>query len=104
MLDEAAWMANSEELWQALAPSITASGEHRLSVLSTPREFVDEQYSLLPYDLLQAWSTPRTSRASSTACFHSGEATRIDEPRVALGVSWIDHSSRATLTGQTAAA
>ncbi len=35
MLDEAAWMANSEELWQALAPSITASGEHRFSVLST---------------------------------------------------------------------
>ncbi len=110
VLDEAAWMPNADELWQALVPSITASSAHRLSVLSTPRgkgglfhrlwtqvdgerwsrhrvtiddaiaggctldrdelraaiadeptwracylcEFVDEQYSLLPYDLLQA--------------------------------------------------
>lgn len=110
VLDEAAWMANGEELWQALAPSITASSRNRLSVLSTPRgkggffhrlwtnadavrwsrhkitiddaiaggcevdrdelraaiadenvwracflcEFIDEQYSLLPYDLLAA--------------------------------------------------
>ncbi len=110
VLDEAAWMPNADELWQALVPSITASSEHRLSVLSTPRgkgglfhrlwttadasrwsrhritiddaiaggctvdrealraavadeptwracylcEFVDERYSLLPYDLIQA--------------------------------------------------
>jgi phage FluMu gp28-like protein len=110
VLDEAAWMPDAEDLWQALAPSITASAEHRISVLSTPRskaglfyhlwnravrgrwsrhrvtideaiaggcrvdreelraaisdeatwrtcylcEFVDEQYSLLPFDLLQA--------------------------------------------------
>ena len=37
VLDEAAWMGNAEELWQALAPSITASSEYRISVLSTPR-------------------------------------------------------------------
>jgi phage FluMu gp28-like protein len=128
VLDEAAWMANAEELWQALVPSITASSEHRLSVLSTPRgkgglfhrlwteanpadwsrhritideaiaggctvdrnslrsaivdeqtwracylcEFVDEQYSLLPYDLLQARTDPglpyRLSIAKLSAC------------------------------------
>lgn len=110
VLDEAAWMPNADELWQALAPSITAAREHRISVLSTPRgrdglfyrlwnsadparwrrhritiddaiaggcriqrdelraaiadestwracylcEFIDEQYALLPYDLLRA--------------------------------------------------
>lgn len=110
VLDEAAWMPNAEELWQALVPSISASTDHRLSVLSTPRgkgglfhhlwttadrarwsrhrisvdeaiaggctvdrealkaavadeqtwracylcEFIDEQYSLLPYDLLES--------------------------------------------------
>ncbi len=37
VLDEAAWMPNADELWQALVPSITASREHRLSVPSTPR-------------------------------------------------------------------
>ncbi len=30
VLDEAAWMPNAEELWQALVPSITASAKHRL--------------------------------------------------------------------------
>ncbi|NUQ47346.1 MAG: hypothetical protein HUU22_15080 [Phycisphaerae bacterium] len=125
VLDEAAWMPNTEELWQALVPSITASAEHRLSVLSTPRgkgglfhrlwaeadgtrwsrhritiddaiaggcrvdraalraavadeqtwracyqcEFIDEQYSLLSYDLLQA-------RADSQLPY------RLDEPRL----------------------
>ncbi len=114
VLDEAAWMPNADELWQALVPSITSNPEYRLSVLSTPRgkgglfhrlwttadagawsrhriciddaiaggcrvnrdelraaivdentwrscflcEFVDEQYSLLPYDLLQARVDP----------------------------------------------
>ncbi|MFO0836904.1 MAG: terminase family protein [Phycisphaerae bacterium] len=114
VLDEAAWMPNADELWQALVPSISGNSQHRLSVLSTPRgkgglfhrlwmqadgrrwsrhritiddavaggchvdraqmraavadeltwracylcEFVDEQYSLLPYELLEARSDP----------------------------------------------
>lgn len=113
VLDEAAWMPNDEELWQALVPSITTSNDLRLSVLSTPRgkgglfhrlwaqagtgwsrhkvsvddaiaggcvldrealraavadeatfracylcEFIDEQYSLLSFDLLEACSDP----------------------------------------------
>lgn len=126
VLDEAAWMANGEELWQALVPSTTADSQHRLSVLSTPRgkgglfyrlwaeadgkrwsrhkttideaiaggctidrdelraaiadeltwracylcEFIDEQYALLPYDLLQA-------RADDTLPYHA-DLSRLD--------------------------
>ena len=131
VLDEAAWMANAEELWQALAPSITVSGEHRISVLSTPRgkgglfyklwnsadskrwsrhrvtiddairggcqidreelkaaiadefawracflcEFVDEQFSLLPFDLLQARTDDQLPYHADLSCI--GECSEL---------------------------